>query len=132
MVEALAEERAKVGVNFVLYPEAADGLVGSILDVGGDALAIETDITDAGAVKTMFERIDKARGGIDILINNAGTDGHAAHGLECDPDRWSKVININLKGTSHCARQASQRMVAQTAGLILNASSVHELIAWTV
>jgi NAD(P)-dependent dehydrogenase (short-subunit alcohol dehydrogenase family) len=131
IARAFAAEKAKVAINFVAHPDAADALVRAISDKGGDAVAIEADIADAAAVATMFEHMDKTWGGIDILVNNAGVDGHAARGWESDPAQWSRVIDINLKGAYLCAREALKRMVAQKAGVILNTSSVHEVIAWT-
>lgn len=131
IAKAFAAEKAKVAVNYVVHPEAANALVQSIADNGGSAIAIKADITDAAAVAAMFEQMDKSWGGIDILINNAGIDGHAARGWESDPQQWSSVIDINLKGAYLCSRQALKRMVAQKAGVILNTSSVHEVIAWT-
>ena len=50
---------------------------------------------------------------------------------ETDVDAWRKVIDINLGGAFLCAREALKRMTAQKSGVILNTSSVHEVIAWS-
>src|SRR5690606_945721 len=65
-----------------------------------------------------------------ILVSNAGIDGERAQGWEADIDAWTKVIDVNLKGAYLCARQALKRVVAQGSGVVLNTSSVHEVIPW--
>ena len=79
----------------------------------------------------MFAAVDKAWGGIDILVNNAGIDGARAAGWEAEIAAWRKVIEVNLLGAFHCAREALRRMVAQKNGVVLTISSVHEEIAWS-
>lgn len=128
MARAFAAEGARVAINYLTDPEAADALVG---DCGGEAVGLMADVSDPAAVATMFARLDQCWGGLDVLVNNAGIDGHAALGWEADVDAWGKVIDVNLKGAFLCARQALCRMVPQGSGVILNTSSVHEVIAWT-
>ena len=98
---------------------------------GSDALAVDADVSDADAVAAMFARLDTAWGGIDILVNNAGMDGAPAKAWEIEVADWTTVIDVNLKGAFLCARQALKRMVKQRAGVIVNTSSVHEVIAWS-
>jgi len=131
MVQAFGAAGAKVAVNYVVHPEDAETLVTAIKKDGGEAMAVEADISAADAVADMFAAIDKAWGGIDVLVNNAGIDGQKALGWNADIDAWRKVIDINLVGTFLCAREALKRMTAQKSGVIINTSSVHELIAWT-
>lgn len=131
MAKAFAGEGARVAINYLVDPEATDALVKQFTTAGGQALGLMADISDAAAVAAMFAKLDEAWGGIDVLVNNAGIDGHAAVGWDADPQAWGKVIDINLKGAFLCARQALQRMVAQKSGVVLNTSSVHEVIAWT-
>ena len=102
-----------------------------ITDRHGDAIALQADVSDAGAIAKMFGSIDEAWGGIDILINNAGTDGERALGWEADFSAWRKVIEVNLFGAFYCASEALKRMVPQKSGIVLNISSVHEQIAWS-
>jgi NAD(P)-dependent dehydrogenase (short-subunit alcohol dehydrogenase family) len=131
MARAFAAEGARVAINYLVNPDDTDALVKEFIARGGEALGLMADISDAAAVAAMFAKIDDAWGGIDVLVNNAGIDGHAAPGWEADPAAWGKVIDINLKGAFLCARQALQRMVPQRSGVVLNTSSVHEVIAWT-
>lgn len=127
----LAAAGAKVAINYVSHPEVAEHMVNGFQAKGSEALCVEADISDPGAVEQMFGKLDEAWGGIDILINNAGIDGAEAHGWEMSVEDFQKVIHINLLGNYYCARQALRRMVAQKSGVVLSTSSVHEMIAWT-
>ena len=131
VVLALAGAGARVGINYVTHPEAAEDLVKRIHGSSGDALACPADISDPQAVAAMFQQLDQAWGGVDILVNNAGIDGRRAMAWEADPAAWRKVIEVNLFGAFYCAQQALKRMVAQTSGVVVNMSSVHERIAWS-
>ncbi len=127
----LAGAGAKVAINYVTHPEAAESLVLRIKDQHGEAIALQADISDPEAVAQMFGRIDKVWGGIDILINNAGIDGDRAFGWQADIAAWRKVIEVNLFGAFYCSREALKRMVPQKSGVVLSISSVHEVIAWS-
>jgi glucose 1-dehydrogenase len=128
---ALADAGAKVAVNYVTHPEAADGLVQTIKQKHGEAISIQADVSDPKAVGDMFRQIDVAWSGIDILINNAGIDGPHALGWETDITAWRNVIEVNLFGAFYCAREALKRMVLQKTGVVLSTTSVHEEIAWS-
>jgi glucose 1-dehydrogenase len=127
----LSNAGAKVAVNYISHPEAAQLLVQRIKEQQGEAIALQADVSDPEAIAKMFGRIDEAWGGIDILINNAGADGDRAFGWKADIAAWRKVIEVNLLGTFYCAREALKRMVPQKSGVVLNISSVHEQIAWS-
>lgn len=128
---ALAEAGAKVVINYVSHPEAADGLAQTIKQKKGEAISIQADVSDPKAVADLFRQIDVAWNGIDILINNAGIDGAHALCWETDIAAWRKVIEVNLFGAFYCAREALKRMVPQKSGVVLSTTSVHEEIAWS-
>jgi NAD(P)-dependent dehydrogenase (short-subunit alcohol dehydrogenase family) len=127
----LAAAGARVCVNYVVDPEAAEQVVARIHAAGGDALALAADVSDASQVAQMFSALDRTWGGIDILVNNAGIDGPRAAGWEYELDAWRRVLAINLEGAYACAREALRRMIPQRTGVVLNLTSVHELIPWT-
>ncbi len=83
------------------------------------------------AVARMFADLDGAWGGIDILVNNAGIDGAHQFAWESDLAAWRKVIEIDLFGAFYCAREALKCMVPQASGVVLNITSVHEVIPWS-
>ena len=129
--QSLAAAGAKVAINYVADPEAANELVQTIERERGQAMAIKADVSDPKAVEELFRRLDVAWGGIDILVNNAGIDGARALGWDAAVDAWRKVIDVNLFGAFHCAREALKRMVPRKSGVVLNISSVHQEIAWS-
>src|ERR1700680_4991603 len=131
MVRAFAAEHARVAINYIVHPEQTEQLAGHLRAGGSEVLTLEADVTQAEAVAAIFENLDAAWGGIDILINNAGIDGPKAMSWEADASAWNRVLQINLTGAFLCAREALKRMVPQHSGVILNTSSVHEVIAWS-
>lgn len=131
VVLGLAEAGARVAINYVVHPEAAEKLASKIRDARGDAMSIAADVCDPAAVAAMFQRMTESWGGIDILINNAGIDGPRALGWDADPAMWRKVLEVNLFGVFYCSREALRQMVPAKSGVVLNISSVHEEIAWS-
>jgi glucose 1-dehydrogenase len=128
---ALAEAGARVAINYLTHPKDTTKLQRTITEGGGQSLALKANVTDPAEVASMFRKIDAKWGGIDILVNNAGIDGPRAMGWTADLDAWRSVIEVNLFGAFHCAREALKRMVAQKSGVVLNLTSVHEEIAWS-
>jgi NAD(P)-dependent dehydrogenase (short-subunit alcohol dehydrogenase family) len=129
--KTLAQEGAYVALNYVVDPPRADALAAELNAVCGDAFAVKADVSDEADVAAMFATLDARWQGIDILVNNAGIDGRRSLAWKAETPAWTAVIDINLKGAFLCAREALRRMVHQRSGVILNTSSVHELIAWT-
>jgi glucose 1-dehydrogenase len=128
---ALGSAGAKVAVNYVVDPEAAEAVAAKIRQGGGESLAVAADVSNPDEVADMFRRLDTTWGGVDLLVNNAGVDGVHAPAWEADPAQWTHVLQVNLVGAFLCAREALQRMTARKSGVILNMTSVHERIAWS-
>lgn len=128
---ALVREGARVCINYVSHPDAAQAAVAEIAGSGGTAIAAQADVSDPAQVARMFSDVERAWGGIDILVNNAGLDGPRAAGWEQSLDAWRRVLDTNLTGAYVCAREALRRMVPARRGVVLNVTSVHERIPWT-
>lgn len=126
-----ASAGARVAVNYVTHPEAADAVVAELQAAGAEAVALQADVSNKEQVEAMFARLDTLWGGIDVLVNNAGIDGASVPGWQADPQKWRSVIEINLMGAFFCAQAALARMVAQKSGVVLNMTSVHEIVAWS-
>ncbi|HEY9889786.1 MAG TPA: glucose 1-dehydrogenase [Candidatus Obscuribacterales bacterium] len=91
-------------------------------------LLIQADISQAEAIARLMKTVTDAWGGFDLLINNAGIQTEApSH--EVTIDDFDRVINVNLRGAYLCAQAAIQHFLArQCPGVIINVSSVHEII----
>jgi glucose 1-dehydrogenase len=134
---ALAQSGAKVGVNYRGGREGADKVIAAIRDAGGDAVALEADVSKEPEVQVMFARFVETFGRIDILVANAGVQRDAP-AAEMTLEQWRTVIDVNLTGQFLCAREAIKRFLAQESspvskarGKIICMSSVHEVIPWT-
>lgn len=129
--EAIARRLASAGayviINYRSKPEMAQKIVEEIRKEGGQALAIEADIGNEQEIKEMFIEVDNQLGAVDMLVNNAGIENNSPF-LELSVDDWDKVMNVNLRGVYLCSQQAARRM--ESGGVIINISSVHELIPW--
>lgn len=123
----LAASGAYVVINYRSHAETAQKIVEEIKKAGGQALATAADISSEQETRQMFIELDKQLGAMDILINNAGIENSSPY-LELNVDDWDKLMNVNLRGVFLCSQQAARRM--QTGGVIINISSVHELIPW--
>ncbi len=98
-------------------------LVCEIQAAGGEALAVELDVTSAESVKNAFAEAEKAFGPVEILVNNAGVtkDGLA---MRMSPEAWSEVMETNLTGAFRCIQAVLRGMMKQRWGRIINISSV--------
>jgi glucose 1-dehydrogenase len=126
----LASDGAAVIVNHH-GGSAADEVVAQIAEAGGRAVAIEADVSDEQQVQAMFSRAREELGAVvDTLVNNAGIE--MPHDLVDMPlDDWNKVIGVNLTGAFICSRECARALLAAKApGVIVNVSSVHEVIPW--
>jgi glucose 1-dehydrogenase len=128
---ALGTAGADVIVNYVTHPETADAVVAQLVALGRRAIALHADVSDEADVDAMFTQVDAQWGGLDILVNCAGIDGVRALAQDAKMADWRRVIEVNLLGAFDCARHALARMLAQGRGVVLNISSVHEVIPWS-
>ncbi len=134
---ALGAQGANVVVNYVTHPEAAQQVVDKIKADGGNAIAIQADVSNEEQVQAMFQQMFKEFGTIDILVNNAGLQKDSSFENMSLAD-WQLVINVNLTGQFLCAREAVKEFLkrgvvperSKAAGKIICMSSVHQVIPW--
>lgn len=134
---AMANDGANVVVNYVTHPEAAEEVVQTIKNNGGDAIAIKADVSKEDEVISMFQQMFDKYDTIDILVNNAGLQKDSSFENMSLAD-WQLVINVNLTGQFLCAREAVKEFLkrgviedrSRAAGKIICMSSVHEVIPW--
>jgi glucose 1-dehydrogenase len=135
---ALGNEGANVVVNYVTHPEAADAVVQQIEHNGGNAVAIQGDVSNEDQVQAMFRQMCEKYGTIDILVNNAGLQKDSPLESMSLAD-WQLVINVNLTGQFLCTREAVREFLRRgivkerscAAGKVICISSVHEVIPWS-
>lgn len=127
IAKKLAADGAFVIVNYNGSKERAEGVVGEIAAAGGEAVAMQCDVSDFEACGAFITELVKTYGRLDILVNNAGItkDGLLMKMSETDFD---SVINTNLKGAFNTIRHSSRQFLKQRSGRIINISSVSGLL----
>ncbi|EQB30430.1 SDR family oxidoreductase [Sphingobium ummariense] len=119
---AFVETGAKV-VLAARRAERLESLVARLESMGGEALAVTTDVTDEDAVAALFARTVERFGGVDVLVNNAGiADSTPAENASLA--LWHRVIDTNLTSAFLCARAAIPLMRARGHGRIINVGSI--------
>jgi NAD(P)-dependent dehydrogenase (short-subunit alcohol dehydrogenase family) len=117
-VARFLEEGARV---VVLDRDAAGGAELRAEHLGLAGLVV-ADVADAGAVERAFGQVDEILGGLDVTINNAGISVRGGF-MEISPERWRRVVGVNLDGVFHVAQQSARRMLAGGGGVIINMGS---------
>ena len=123
---ATAMKLAAAGAAVVVTATTVEGAARTadeIMAAGGRALALKVDVSVASDVEVLFKEAVAAFGRLDILVNNAGItkDGLLLRMKEAD---WDAVLDVNLKGTFNCTREAAKIMSKARYGRIVNVSSV--------
>jgi NAD(P)-dependent dehydrogenase (short-subunit alcohol dehydrogenase family) len=121
-----AKQGYKVCINYKTDSNAALGIVSAIEESGGEALAIQADVSDEKEVEQMFLRVDERFGRIDALINNAGVLSRQTRVEHMDAARINRIMATNVTGSFLCAREAVRRMSTKhggPGGAIVNMSS---------
>ncbi len=119
---AMAKEGANVAVSDINI-ENAGAATQEIRSLGRKSIAIKLDVSKQNEVIAAFETFKNEFGVLDILVNNAGITKDTLV-LRMKDDDWDAVINVNLKGTFLCSREAIKLMVKQQHGNIISISSV--------
>lgn len=130
-----AGEGATVAINYNGSEDEAEEVLKLARDASSQSSAdqpqhfiVQADVASEAAVNDMFAAMDVKLGGIDILVNNAGIQIEAAS-HEAPAQDIEKVLGVNLNGAVFCSQAAIRRFLSQkSGGVILNCSSVHEII----
>ncbi len=124
--EATARYLSERGAMVVLGArrvERIETLAAEIAAKGGRALALATDVTDAGQVRRLVDAAVERFGRIDVMLNNAGIMPHSP--LERRKIRdWDRTIDVNIKGVLYGIAAALPHMQRQKSGHFINVSSV--------
>jgi 3-oxoacyl-[acyl-carrier protein] reductase len=126
IAKRLAADGANVAFTYTKGAEAAASVVKEIERVGRKAIAIQADATDADAVAAAVEKTVAVFGGLDVLVNNAGTAIPKTF-EETTLEELDRVIDINLRGTL-VATQAALKHMKSGSRIIMIGSSVGERV----
>jgi len=121
-----AEGLAEAGANIAI---CGRGMSGDLLEAaekikstGSDCISIKCDIAEEAEVIEMVEKVKAHYGRCDILVNNAGISGMIPT-EQFSTEDWSRMMDVNLKGTFLCCREFGKMMIEQQSGNIINLSS---------
>jgi 3-oxoacyl-[acyl-carrier protein] reductase len=120
VAERLAGDGFTVVINYSASAGPAEALVREIEAKGGRALAAKADVSDADAMRGMFDTAERAFGGVDVLVNNAGIM-KLAKIADSDDALFDQQIAVNLKGSFNGMREAARRL--RDGGRIINFST---------
>jgi NAD(P)-dependent dehydrogenase (short-subunit alcohol dehydrogenase family) len=120
--ELLAQRGARV-VAAGLQPERLRETVDAITSAGGEAIAVDADLSDPEAIEQVASSAQYAFGGTDVLVNNA-----AVYPIgpwhEMDAEQWDAVFATNTRGYFLMARAVRPQMIARGGGAVVNVASV--------
>ena len=123
---ALAEAGCDVGVTWHQDEDGASETAAAVRAAGGKAAVARLDLTRLDEAAGVVDGLAAELGGLDVLVNNAGT-GTATPFLDQTLEDWQRVVDTDLTGAFVCAQAAARRMVAAgRGGRIVNVTSVHE------
>jgi 3-oxoacyl-[acyl-carrier protein] reductase len=120
VAERLAADGFSVVINYSGDARPAEALAHRIEGKGGRALTVKADVSDANAVRGLFDAAEAALGGVDVLINNAGIM-MLSKIADTDDAAYERQMNVNLKGTFNTLREAARRL--RDGGRIVNFST---------
>ncbi|GGJ77672.1 3-ketoacyl-ACP reductase [Deinococcus aquiradiocola] len=123
MAELFAREGAKVVLGD-LNTAPLDELVTQIRAAGGEALAVQVNVSKVAQVNAFVDAAVSAHGRLDVLCNNAGILDNFVPAAEIDDDLWERVMAVNVSGPMYATRRALPIMTAQGGGVIINTASV--------
>ena len=119
----LASRGARVIVNYNGSAARAEEVVQKIQEAGGQAEAVQCDVSDFQKAGELMNYVIQTYGRVDILVNNAGItrDGLL---MKMSEEDFDAVLNTNLKGAFNCMQHVARQMIRHKGGRIINISSV--------
>lgn len=123
----LAQLGASIVINYRSSAKEAEEVISEIRNNGGKAEMVQGDVSSFEDSEKVIKFAVESFGRLDILVNNAGITKDTLL-LRMKEEDFSKVLDINLKGVFNCTKHASNIMLKQKGGRIINISSVIGLI----
>ena len=123
IAQQLASQGCNVAVNYARRSDAADEVVAAIRDAGGNAIAVGADVSDAGAVESMFDEIGATFDPPTIVVNNAGITRDDLM-LRMSVEAFDEVIATNLRSAFLVTKAALRPMMRSKWGRVICIGSV--------
>jgi NAD(P)-dependent dehydrogenase (short-subunit alcohol dehydrogenase family) len=125
--KVLAESGFDIGITYRTDEAGARETLAAVRGAGSRGEVRRLDLTDLPGAAEVIDDLADALGGVDVLVNNAGTGDPTGEFLKLPYEEWRQVIDTNLSGAFLCAQRAARRMVdVGHGGRIVNITSVHE------
>jgi NAD(P)-dependent dehydrogenase (short-subunit alcohol dehydrogenase family) len=129
---AIAQRFVKEGARVVLADRLSAEVKAEAARLGTAALAVPTDVGDAGEVRRLITRTVERFGQLDCMVANAAVQAEIPF-LDLTEEEFDRVIRVNLKGAFLCGQTAARHMVESgTRGSVINMSSVNAVVAHPV
>jgi len=123
----LAENGFDIGITYNRDEAGANETLEAVRAAGRRGEIRHMNLTELPGAVDAIDDLADSLGGVDVLVNNAGSGDPTGDFLELSYEEWTEIININLSGAFLCAQRAARRMVeAGNGGRIVNITSVHE------
>ncbi len=119
----LADMGARVAVNYAARTDAAEAVVASVTENGGEAVSLQADVSSEQQVEQLFADVADRLGPVEILVNNAGITRDNLL-LRMPADDFDQVIDTNLRSAFLCTKVALKGMLRNRWGRIVSISSV--------
>ena len=119
----LSRQGYAVCINYIQSREAAETLAAQLRSEGREAIAVQADVADSGAVNAMVRQVEAELGPVTLLVNNAGISWRGLF-QDMDDSEWNRTLAVNLTGARNAARAVLPRMISEKAGCIVNISSM--------
>lgn len=120
-----AKEGLAVAINYSRSQKEAEETLAAVHSHGVPAILCQASVADEEAVRAMIARCRTELGGLDVLVNNAGTTRFIEHRdlAALTNEVWDEILGVNLKGTFFCCREALP-LLQERSGCIVNVTSV--------
>jgi glucose 1-dehydrogenase len=126
VVLALAEQGAKVVIDYVTNKDAEEELERKVAHLGRKAVGVQADVSKVADLQMLIDTAVTQFGQLDVMVNNAGVETRSSI-LDTTEDQYEKVLSINLKSAFFGTQLAAKQMIKQgSGGRIINMTSVHE------
>jgi NAD(P)-dependent dehydrogenase (short-subunit alcohol dehydrogenase family) len=125
--QAIAEAYATAGAKVALASrkqESLEAVAGQIRVAGGEALPLAAHTGSDEAIQHLVTQVMAAFGGVDIVVNNAGTNPHFGPIMTAEESHWDKILDVNLKGYFRVVKACLPSMRERGGGKVINMASV--------